>query len=153
MHYLNPAFDPVILKVNANPDPADTGGVSATYPANKPGEGWQSHLCLKQTPSQQQALSPKLLICVSVECRRVEELISSDFFFFPRARATGAQFRKIQNLLSTAAGLHVEMCSVNMITLHILSPLPHVNYFCPFSLEPKHAHAASHLSSCMNVKG
>lgn len=82
MHYLNPAFDPVILKVNANPDPADTGGVSATYPTNKPGEGWQSHLCLKQTPSQQQALSPKLLICVSVECRRVEELISSDFFFF-----------------------------------------------------------------------
>ena len=42
MHYLNPAFDPVILKVNANPDPADIGGVSATYPANKPrggGEG------------------------------------------------------------------------------------------------------------------
>lgn len=81
MHYLNPAFDPVILKVNANPDPADIGGVSATYPANKPGEGWQSHPCLKQTPSQQQALSPKLLICVSVECRRVEELISSNFFF------------------------------------------------------------------------
>lgn len=25
MHYSNPAFDPVILKVNANPDPADIG--------------------------------------------------------------------------------------------------------------------------------
>lgn len=30
-------------------------------------------------PSQQLALSLKLLICVSVECRGVEELISFDF--------------------------------------------------------------------------
>ncbi len=55
-------------------------GISATYPTNKPWERWQSHLCLNQMLSQQQALSLKLLICVSVECRRVEELISFDFF-------------------------------------------------------------------------
>lgn len=151
MHYLNPAFDPVILKVNANPDPADIGGVSATYPANKPGEGWQSHLCLKQTPSQQQALSPKLLICVSVECRRVEELISSDFFF-PVQELQEPNLEKFPNLRPALQRACEDVLRIYDYTAHII-PAPARKLFLSFSLEPKHAHAASHLSSCMNVKG
>ena len=82
MQYSNPAFDPVILKVNANPDPADIVGYKC-YISHKQalGGGGGKVMCLHQTPSQQQALkSLKLLICVRVECRLgVEELISFDF--------------------------------------------------------------------------
>lgn len=90
MQYSNPAFDPVILKVNANPDPADIVGYKCYISHKQALGGWQSHLCLNQMPSQQQALSLKLLICVSVECRGVEELISFDFLHARAATVVGA---------------------------------------------------------------
>lgn len=39
MQHSNPAFDPVILKVNANPDPADIGGYKCYISCKKAAGG------------------------------------------------------------------------------------------------------------------
>lgn len=108
-------------------------GTSATYPTNKLWEGWQSHRCLNQMPTQQQALSLKLLICVSVECRQVEELI-----FFRLLHARTARFSLINMFVFRCfcilieARLYVKCAlTVHTITLRIFLYLS-INYFGPF---------------------
>lgn len=143
----NPAFDPVILKVNANPERADIGGFKCYTSHKNPWEGRQSHLCPNQMPSQQQALPLKLLICVSVECLGVEELISFYLFFF---KARAAVLLRTQEFLCLWTGLRLEAWL--WIKWALCLWLHFTYYFCP-SLEPDYIHAVSHLPSRGNAKG
>lgn len=142
----NPVCDPVTVKVKANPDPADTGGFQC-YISHKQASGRVEKSSASE-PNAPSAAGCATEIADLCQCW-VSRGRGVNFFWLFRARATvvGALFRKSWICVPPILLLIL----YNVYLLFIYAPADEL--FLSFSLEPEHAHAVSHLSSCGTAKG